>query len=254
MDNPKIRIPLTVSERRQPVPMAVGQRQQQIPLQVSGGGSGGTRDYNKLSNRPTLNGVLIEGDHDSAHYGIDLNAKLDIYQGTEYAGQPMVVGSDGYVTPMPSGGLLVEDGDGNVWRFLAGEGRAGDIVIEDEAGNLWHAPTGEGRAGDIPLEDDEGGVWFLPAGAGDSGGGGLPPGGTDGQYLVKDSSAPGGARWADLPTYSPTAETWTVTPLVGAETTLATAGKYLDRNIQVEAIPYAEVTNISGGKTATIGG
>ena len=71
MDNPKIRIPLTVSERRQPVPMAVGQRQQQIPLQVSGGGSGGgTRDYNKLTNLPTLNGVLIEGNHDSGHYKI----------------------------------------------------------------------------------------------------------------------------------------------------------------------------------------
>lgn len=71
MDNPKIRIPLTVSERRQPVPMDVGQRQQQIPLQVSGGGSGGgTRDYNKLTNRPTLNGVLIEGDHDTAYYKI----------------------------------------------------------------------------------------------------------------------------------------------------------------------------------------
>ena len=252
MDNPKIRIPLTVSERRQPVPMAVGQRQQQIPLQVSGGG--GTRDYNKLINKPTLNGVLIEGDHDAAYYGIDLDTKLDVYQGTEYAGRPMVVGADGYIVPMDSGGLLVEDGDGNVWRFDAGEGRAGDIVIEDEAGNLWHAPSGEGRAGDIPLEDGEGGVWYLPAGADYSGGGELPPGGTDGQYLVKDSSVPGGARWADLPTYSPTAETWTVTPLVGAETTLATAGKYLDRDIQVEAIPYAEVTNVSGGKTATIGG
>lgn len=68
MSNPKIRIPLTVSEQRQPVPMAVDQRQQQIPMQVSSGS--GTRDYNKLVNRPRLNGILIEGDHDAAHYGI----------------------------------------------------------------------------------------------------------------------------------------------------------------------------------------
>lgn len=82
-------------------------------------------------------------------------------------------------------------------------------------------------------------------------GGLLPPGGTDGQYLVKDSTAEGGAKWADLPSYS---GVWSVTPLVNTQTTLETAQTYLDRDIVVEAIPYAEVSNISGGMTATIGG
>ena len=33
--------------------------------------TGGTKDYNRLTNKPTLNGVTIEGDHDSAYYHID---------------------------------------------------------------------------------------------------------------------------------------------------------------------------------------
>ena len=93
-----------------------------------------------------------------------------------------------------------------------------------------------------------GGVRVIDRGGG---GGSLPAGGTDGQYLVKDSTAEVGARWADLPVF---AGTWSLTPLVEAETTLHTAGNYLDRDIVVEAIPYAEVSNPTGGMTATIGG
>lgn len=32
--------------------------------------TGGTSDYNKLKNLPTLNGVEVSGDHDSSYYGI----------------------------------------------------------------------------------------------------------------------------------------------------------------------------------------
>ena len=32
--------------------------------------SGGTSDYDKLKNKPILNGVEISGEHDSAYYGI----------------------------------------------------------------------------------------------------------------------------------------------------------------------------------------
>lgn len=90
MDNPKIRIPLTVSERRQPVPMTVGQRQQQIPLQVSDGSGGGTRDYNKLINLPTLNGVPIEGDHDTAHYKIKSGPTFWFGTRSEYNALPQI--------------------------------------------------------------------------------------------------------------------------------------------------------------------
>ena len=45
-----------------------------------------------------------------------------------------------------------------------------------------------------------------------------------------------------------------MTPQTDGETTLETAQTYLDRDIVVQAIPYAEVSNIKGGLTATIGG
>ena len=44
---------------------------------------------------------------------------------------------------------------------------------------------------------------------------------------------------------------YTATPKV-TEQTLLTASKMCSRNIEVEAVPYLEVSNVSGGKTATI--
>ena len=41
---------------------------------------------------------------------------------------------------------------------------------------------------------------------------------------------------------------------INVEQSLETAKRYLSRNIIVKAIPYAEVSNLSGGKTITIGG
>ena len=41
---------------------------------------------------------------------------------------------------------------------------------------------------------------------------------------------------------------------VNEDETLDTAKKYLRNNIVVKAIPYAEVSNESGGRTVTIGG
>lgn len=64
-------VPLSVQQREQTVPLGVEQARQPVPLGVSPGGGGGTRDYDKLTNKPSLNGITIEGDHDSAYYGID---------------------------------------------------------------------------------------------------------------------------------------------------------------------------------------
>lgn len=60
-------------------------------------------------------------------------------------------------------------------------------------------------------------------------------------------------KWvaAELPLYD---GEFTVTPLVGEEQTLLTAQKLLGSDIKIEKIPYSEVTNNSGGITATIGG
>lgn len=82
-------------------------------------------------------------------------------------------------------------------------------------------------------------------------GGSLPAGGAAGQYLRKNSSSEGDAAWATLPVYDGSYE---VTPLVNADTIMQTRGTYLDRDVVLRAIPYQEVSNLSGGKTATIGG
>lgn len=46
---------------------------------------------------------------------------------------------------------------------------------------------------------------------------------------------------------------YTVVPSTETDTTLETAQKLLLANVKVTKIPYAEVSNNKGGKTATIG-
>lgn len=54
-----------------------------------------------------------------------------------------------------------------------------------------------------------------------------------------------------LPVYS---GEYQVTPSAGEDVTLLTEQTFVDANIKVLKIPYAEVSNNSGGTTATIGG
>ena len=93
------------------------------------------------------------------------------------------------------------------------------------------------------IDVDIGGIKILPSG--------LPAGGEKGQVLTKQSNADNDADWDDLPVFDGVYE---ITPLVGSETTMRTQQHYLDRNIVVKSIPYAEVTNEANGLTATIGG
>ena len=61
----------------------------------TGGGEGGTSDYNALANKPQLNGVEIVGNKTSADYKI-----VSSEQGAENNGKFLGVGADGNVTPV----------------------------------------------------------------------------------------------------------------------------------------------------------
>lgn len=60
-------------------------------------------------------------------------------------------------------------------------------------------------------------------------------------------------KWAavELPAYD---GEYVITPSTEEAQTLLTAQTFVDSNIKIEKVPYAEVTNNSGGKTVTIGG
>ena len=47
---------------------------------------------------------------------------------------------------------------------------------------------------------------------------------------------------------------YVITPRVAAQTVLATTNKVMDDDVTVLEIPYSEVSNLIGGKTAIIGG
>ena len=46
----------------------------------NGGGAGGTSDYNALTNKPTINGVTIEGDKTSEDYGIESADRREVLE------------------------------------------------------------------------------------------------------------------------------------------------------------------------------
>ena len=88
----------------------------------NGGGSGGTSNYNELTNQPQINGVTLTGNKTSADLGIsemteeqeeqlnqnthDIQGKVDKNQGISNVGKVLGVGNDGMVTPMePQGNL-----------------------------------------------------------------------------------------------------------------------------------------------------
>lgn len=72
-------------------------------LKAGGGGTGGTTNYNNLSNKPKLNGVTLEGNKTLDQVGV-----LAKNQGSSNSGKYLSVGSDGNVVPAdaPSGGTV----------------------------------------------------------------------------------------------------------------------------------------------------
>ena len=91
---------------------------------------------------------------------------------------------------------------------------------------------------------------LLNGGATPEGGSVLPPvtAEDNGKFLkVVD----GAWKAAELPVYEGAYE---VTPSATEDQTLLTAQKYMDADVKIEKIPYAEVSNNTGGTTVTIGG
>ena len=105
---------------------------------VGGGGTGGTTNYEKLSNKPKLNGVTLEGNKTLDQVGV-----LAKNQGASNSGKYLSVGSDGNVVPAdaPSGGgggsgtpgkdgreiQIQNNGTAIQWRY-AGDGSWTDLV------------------------------------------------------------------------------------------------------------------------------
>ena len=88
----------------------------------AGGGSGGTTNYNDLTNKPTINGVTLEGNKTAEDLKIsgmtaeqveqltqntqDIQGKVNKNQGTSNAGKVLGIGPDGMVLPVdPQGNI-----------------------------------------------------------------------------------------------------------------------------------------------------
>lgn len=96
--------------------LGIGSDGMVTPVEGTGGGSGGTTNYNDLANKPQINGVELSGNKTSDDLGIsgmteeqkeqlnqntqDIQGKVSKDQGTLNAGKVLGIGADGMVTPM----------------------------------------------------------------------------------------------------------------------------------------------------------
>lgn len=112
---------------------------------VGGGGTGGTTNYEKLSNKPKLNGVTLEGNKTLDQVGV-----LAKNQGASNSGKYLSVGSDGNVVPAdaPSGGgggsgtpgkdgreiQIQNNGTAIQWRYVGDESWTDLVQLSDITG------------------------------------------------------------------------------------------------------------------------
>ena len=136
---------------------------------IGGGGTGGTTNYNDLTNKPQINGVELSGNKTSDDLGIsgmteeqeeqlnqntqDIQGKVDKNQGTSNVGKVLGIGSDGMVLPVdPQSNLeqMIENyyalrRTGKVyqtklWKFATNPSPSGEKLL-DNAGLVFEPST-----------------------------------------------------------------------------------------------------------------
>ena len=145
-------------------------------LKAGGGGTGGTTNYNNLSNKPQLNGVTLEGNKTLDQVGV-----LAKNQGANNSGKFLSVGSDGNVVPAdaPSGGTVDPEQIKQAVNGYLEENPVSGMTAEQE--QQLNQNTTDVADLKSALEQK-----------------GLPAGGTLGQVLVKKSDENYDAEWKNV--------------------------------------------------------
>ena len=146
-------------------------------LKAGGGsGTGGTTNYNNLSNKPKLNGVTLEGNKTLDQVGV-----LAKNQGASNSGKYLFVGSDGNVVPAdaPSGGTVDPEQIKQAVNGYLEENPVSGMTAEQE--QQLNQNTTDVADLKSALEQK-----------------GLPAGGTLGQVLVKKSDENYDAEWKNV--------------------------------------------------------
>lgn len=97
-----------------------------IAESIGGGGSGGTTNYNALQNKPTLNGVTIEGDKTSEDYGIESADRQEMLEQS----------IESYYALRRTGKIYQT----KIWKFAANPTSAGEKLM-DNAGLVFEPST-----------------------------------------------------------------------------------------------------------------
>ena len=130
--------------------LGIGSDGMVTPVDGTGGGSGGTTNYNDLTNKPQINGVTLEGDKTGEEIGL-----INENQGVENAGKVLGIGSDGMVTPV-EGAETQKQLENAIANYYAMR-RTGKVYQT----KLWKFATNPSPSGEKLL--DNAGLVFEPS-------------------------------------------------------------------------------------------
>lgn len=142
-----------------------------------GGGTGGTTNYEKLSNKPKLNGVTLEGNKTLDQVGV-----LAKNQGSNNSGKFLSVGSNGDVTlvdPPTSGGSIDPEQVNQAVEDYLTENPVSGMTAEQEEQLSTNTQDITNLKSDMSNKA-------------------LPPGGTTGQILKKKSETDYDVGWENI--------------------------------------------------------
>lgn len=143
---------------------------------VGGGGSGGTSNYNDLTNKPSINGVQLSGNKTSAELGIQDGAPGEAATITISSTETVAAG-----TPAAFVELSGSTPQNRLYKAQIPQGKKGDTGPQGPQGETGPAgpegpqgpqgpagvgipPTDTAQKGDVPTWDGENVVWEPPAG------------------------------------------------------------------------------------------
>lgn len=129
-----------------------------------GGGTGGTTNYNDLTNKPSINGVQLSGNKTSAELGIQDGAPGEAATITISSTETVAAG-----TPAAFVELSGSTPQNRLYKAQIPKGSQGDPGPTGPQGPQGPAgaglpPTDNAQAGDVPTWDGENVVWNPPAG------------------------------------------------------------------------------------------
>lgn len=131
-----------------------------------GGGTGGTTNYNQLTNKPKINGVTVEGEKNFEDYGFpDLAESVSAAQAAQQGAETAKGQAETFATQAQQSATAAQGHASTAQSAAtAAQSSAEAAAASAEEANGVIPPTDTAKVGDVVTYDGEKAVWETPSG------------------------------------------------------------------------------------------